>query len=136
MRPKRSATGLLVHGDWVTGQNDEAPTCVATAVANSLLAVTGLRVTNDQVLLLFRQSGGGQGVSMADSLMALATHGIAGVKPASYRPTAGPYRTGDIVGVAGTHAACYVSYGLISWGDVLPDEWELDGEAWRIDWAA
>ncbi len=134
--PKRSAAGLLACGEWVTGYNDEAPTCLATAIANSLLSVTGLRVTDDDVLLLFRQSGGGHGVSVADSLAALATHGIGGHRPASYAPLEGALGLGDIVGLAGTHAACFTENGPVSWGATVSGDWEPDGEAWRIDWAA
>ena len=138
--PKRSAAGLIIHdGGWVTGFNDEAPTCVPTAIANSLMLVTGLPVTDDDVLQLFIDAGGDRyGVSLAVCMAALATHGIGGHKLASRCcPATGEMQPGDIVGLAGRHAACFTTEGLISWGALFdPGEWQLDGEAWRISWAA
>ncbi len=135
-RRRRSAAGLLAwHGDWVTGYNDVAPTCVPTAIANSLLAVTGQRVTDDDVLLLFRQSGGVHDVTVADSLRALAVHGIGGHRPVACLPWGGPLASGDIAGVGGVHAAAMTDAGLISWGAPLPGGWEPDGEVWRVRWS-
>lgn len=132
--PLRSAAGLLIYGDWVTGYNDDAPTCVATAIANSLLAVKGIRVTDDDVLFLHRLSGGGHGVSMAAALAVLTARGIGGYQARARRLCESPPRLGDIVGIGGVHAACQTDVGLVSWGDVIGPEWEPDGESWRIDW--
>lgn len=136
---RRSAAGLISYeGDWINGFNSEAPTCVPTAIANSLMAVTGQRVTDDDVMLLFMQAGGNRlGVSVAECLAALATHGIGGHKPSgACCPAIGTLDTGDLVGLAYTHAACLTADGLVTWGDVLALDLaaEFDGEAWRIDW--
>lgn len=104
------------------------------------MVVTGLPVSDDDVIRLFEQSGGDRyGVSAAVCMAALATHGIGGHRPSGRCcPVSGPMRPGDIVGLAGSeHAACFTYEGLVSWGALLdPAEWELDGEAWRISWAA
>jgi hypothetical protein len=112
---------------------------MATAIANSLMTVTGLPVTDDDVMLLFGQAGGNRrGVSMAVCLAALATHGIGGHKPSGRCcPVTGALETGDIVGLAGTHAAVYTGEGLVSWGELTPQADAVpDGEVWRISWVA
>jgi hypothetical protein len=102
--------------------------------------VTGERVTDDDVLRLWEQSGGGDGVSIADTLAAAFRYGIGGHKPAAYF-TAGNVGNGCILGLSdglNDHAVCYTPAGLISWGAPLDAElsqdWQLDGEAWFIDW--
>lgn len=148
-KPKRGAAGLTMSPAdgalWLTGGNDEYPSCVATAIGNSLLAVTGIRVTDEDVLALHQWAGSGDGVSIADTLAKLAKHGIGGHRPAWYAPhepgTGG--RNGLIVGMTDgvdDHAVTLTRQGLISWGAPLSDKlafgWQQDGEAWYINWEA
>lgn len=137
---KRSAAGLIkVGGDWITGFNQEAPTCVPAAIANSLMAVTGLGVTDDEVLELFERAGGDRhGVSVAECIAALATHGIGGHRPhGACCVSLGELNLGDIIGLAGSHTACYTTDGLVSWGDILTEYLAGDvEEVWRITWTA
>lgn len=141
-RPKRAAAGLVVAGDWwIAGRNDDEPSCVATAIANSLLAQTGVRATEEQVLKLHWQiSGGGDGVSISDALASVMQSGLAGVRPADSW-VAGVRLRGAIVGLTdGTrdHAVTFTPQGLISWGAPLDfdtaEGWFEDGEIWNIDW--
>jgi hypothetical protein len=116
---KRGAPGLCAEGFWVTAGNDRLDTCVAVAVANSCLAVTGLRVPDWQVLAL-------AGVrSIPDVLAGLGV---------PFRATEG-LADGVILGVAGAHAVTVHDGALVSWGAEYP----LDGlgaveEAWEVGW--
>jgi hypothetical protein len=145
---KRAAVGSqAIHdrphgGLWISGGNDELPSCVAAAVANSLLAVTGERVTDNDVLRLWELSGGGDGVSIPDTLSAAFQFGIGGHKPAAWFPVGNPlYANGLLLGMTdglNDHAVTLTPKGLISWGAPLDAEaaegWHLDGDYWFIDW--
>jgi hypothetical protein len=116
---KRGAPGLCAEGWWVTAGNDRLDTCVAVAVANSYLAVTGLRVPDWQVLAL---------AGMRTIPGVLEALGV------PYGP-AGGLCGGVILGVAGEHAVTVHDGALVSWGAEHP----LDGlgeieEAWEVCW--
>jgi hypothetical protein len=146
--PKRSAAGLAVPGDWIVGGNDELPSCVAASVANSLLSVTGIRVSDADVLELHELADLGDGVSISDVLSSLMLYGIGGHQPArvmnvgdALAQAPGSYPLGLVIGVTdgvNDHAVTWTPQGLISWGaplsESLAHEWFLDGEAWFIDW--
>ena len=142
-KPKRAAPfGLMPSGgEWVYGYNDTEPTCVATAIANSLLAVTGIRATEEQVMKLHRHAGGGDGVSISDALASVVVNGLSGVRPAGYWVVS-CMDEGSIVGMTdgvSDHAVAQTPSGLlISWGAPLDPElaegWFEDGEIWHIDW--
>ena len=114
---------------------------MATAIANSLLAQTGIRASEEAVLKLHRHAGGGgDGVSISDALASVMQSGLAGVRPAGYW-VAGFRLRGAIVGLTDgvrDHAATWTPQGLISWGAPLSGElaegWFEDGEIWNIDW--
>jgi hypothetical protein len=139
---KRGAVGLALGSEWITGSNDELPSCVATAVANSLLAVTGIRVSDADVLELHELAGGGDGVSISDTLTAVMEHGIAGYRPRWIATTSTTHLTaGGILGLTdgkNDHAVTVTPEGLISWGALmgagLTHEWWIDGEIWHIEW--
>lgn len=140
---RRAAIGdVLESGYWLTGSNDEMPSCVATAVGNSLLAATGIRVGDDDVLALFLMAGEGP-VSIAHTLATLSREGISRVRPISavLMDEGAGLMPGDILGLTdgvNDHAATWTTQGLISWGAPLDldlaDGWFLDGEHWRISW--
>jgi hypothetical protein len=81
-RRKAGAGAPAVPGQWITGGNGEHETCAATAVANSLLAATGVRASEGDVLALHEAAGGdADGASLASVLAAAARCGLAGVRP-------------------------------------------------------
>lgn len=138
--PNGYSATLSPHGYWVAGENDTAPTCVATAIANSLLAQTGIRVSDADVMHLHDLASNSDGVSIAECLAVLGWYGIGGWQPVSYEP-AEDFRVGSIVGLSdgkNDHAVTYTPAGLISWGAPLEGDlakgWFTDGEAWSIDW--
>jgi hypothetical protein len=140
-KAKRTAAGLIVPGYWIAGQNNEQPSCVATAIANSLLAIKGVRATDDQVLRLHRHAGGDDGVRISDALASVMQSGLAGYRPSGYWLTGYSGSNGLIVGLSdgvNDHAATLTYQGLISWGAPLDAElaqgWLYDGESWCIDW--
>lgn len=136
--------GMMVSEyGWVRGLNEEYPTCVATAIANSLLTVRGIRATDDQVMRLHYHAGAGSGngVSIADALGSVMDCGLAGVRPVAYFAINRDPGFGSILGMTdgeNDHAVTLTSSGLIAWGAPLPEEmadaWMLDGEAWHVQW--
>jgi hypothetical protein len=139
-KPKRAAAGLVTGGFWITGANDEQPSCVATAIANSLLAATRVRATEEQVMILHRHAGGGDGVSISDALASVMQSGLAGYKPAAYWVT-DKLTEATIVGMSdgvNDHAVTRFGDYLISWGAAMDrgaaEGWYLDGEMWHIRW--
>lgn len=136
-KARRAAPAYALHdapeGHWVTGGNLTGPSCAATAAANSLLVCTGYRATEADVLMLASLSrADGEGVSVYDTLATANLFGLAGWTP-EFEP-ADELEDGVIAGAAGTHAVVSAPAGLISWGGILPDWWELDGELWRVKW--
>ena len=143
-KPKpRGAPGHADSGyGWIGELNEEYPACVAVAVANSLLAVRGVRATDDQVMRLHHDSGAASddGVNISDCLASVMQYGLAGFRPAGYWATDGPVQ-GDVLGASdgeNDHAVTVTEHGLISWGAPLDGElaetWQFDGEAWHIQW--
>lgn len=149
-KPKRG-TSMPVDPSvyWLTGANDEYPTCVSVAIANSLLAATGARVTDYDVLVLHRLCASGDGVSIPDALEVVSKFGIGGHKPARFldvgdaavQAPVAPEAGNLIIGMSDgkdDHAALWTPHGLISWGTPLSTYeaigWYADGEAWFIDW--
>lgn len=134
---------------WVMGGNDWHSGCAAAAVANSLLATTGHRVTDQDVTELYFATtrGADTGASMAATLGALAERGIGGWFPAGIRwlPGLPEDPDGVIVGLPG-HAAVLYDGGLITWGRrVAAEAWDHclpEGTTarppggWQVDWAA
>lgn len=127
---------------WSMGCNDIGPTCASAAVANHLLAHTGLAMTEQEVILLHMLAGGSDGADIPSVLEALrsrpalAAGGRAGV--------AGFFRADEELAVPGLvvvtalahgrHAVLSHPAGMVSWGGVLP--WEgAPLEAWAIEWA-
>ena len=127
---KKKKLGLarpVLEGPWVTGLNDEYPTCMATAVANSLLLTTGIRVSDEAVLDLHLRAGGDQvGATAVDVLHELYCGGIGGIRPRSVGP-------GLSVIALGPHAAAVTPGGLVTWGTLVPFAAGFD-DAWGIDW--
>jgi hypothetical protein len=65
--PKRKLAGAPLGGGWILGGNDTADNCAAVAVANALLAATGLRVPDAELLRIHDRAGP---LSIAEALAA------------------------------------------------------------------
>ena len=112
----------------------DLPVCGPVAIAEHLLAATGVHATDSQILdLAYRTSGG----CFADYLDQVATGGLAGVRLACF------WRCDDELAVPGLvygvqfrtgyHTVLMVPGGMISWGMLLP----VTGrplEAWALNW--
>lgn len=134
----RKATGA-VAGEWISGGNDVIPCCAAAAVANSLLACTGWRVTDEQVIALHVKAAGSLlgAASIEDVLMILAEEGLAGMIPSAMTP--GVLGHGAIAGLSvpgwEPHAVAVTDHGVISWGAGLNGGLLAHAdEAWQLTW--
>jgi hypothetical protein len=125
-----------VAAGWILGWNDDLDTCAAAALANSLLACTGHRAADRDVLDLHLAvtRGAGQLASMSAVLAAARERGISGWHPAvTYQDV--PAGDGAIVTFPG-HAAVWYGQGLVSWGQHLPAD-AMDGPpggGWEVQW--
>jgi phage tail protein X len=110
------------------------PLCAAVAVAASLAWAGGPEAGHGQVWELYQRTGPGP---VADVLEAVAEHGLAGWRLASFEPACPDlYFPGLVYGIQlsiGYHAVLSTRHGMLSWGMVLP----LLGtpeEAWILGW--
>ena len=120
---------------WMPGCINERPVCYATAIANHLLAATGITATDRDILKLHELAGGDDGALIALALEAARVHGLAGVKLKGAVPCEQIF-PGMVVGVAtrrGYHAVLAHPYGMISWGLLMPRTGEPQ-EAWALEW--
>jgi hypothetical protein len=126
----------------ISGCNDAYPTCAAAAVANHLLAATGLRMSEDAVLRLHRQAGGDDDGSYIEAVLEVlrATGWLflgRTTRLLSFtRTDEDVIVSGLVVGVSLPHARHAVlshPLGMVSWGQVMP--WTGEPyEAWALDW--
>ena len=95
-RYKASHVGLAnadaIAGGWILGGNDWHRGCAAVALANSLLAATGLRVTGRDVLDLYWLTADDPdtGAGVLATLEAAAEFGLGGYRPVWEACTHGP----------------------------------------------
>jgi len=84
--PARAAAPPL-DGGWLCGLNDAYDICAPVAIANHLLAETGRRVTDEDILRLYETvtGGGDHGAPIADALAAAMTDGIGCCFPRAVR---------------------------------------------------
>ena len=88
-RHKAARVGLAVpgavSGGWILGGNGWHQGCAAVALANHLYASTGLRVSTQDVLGLYRLTADdpAQGASIQATLEAAAEYGLGGMRPAA-----------------------------------------------------
>ena len=166
-QPTRRTVALAgpeLAGAWILGGNDRYADCAAAAVANSLLACTGVITAGRDVLRLHLAAAGdpGEGASIEDILRAAAVTGLAGAGPASWdlldedEPAAGDGLILDLdLGEAqmsqdawdcdpdpgwGTHAAVLAGDSVVTWGGLIPVTAEFleyqVAAAWRVNWEA
>ena len=138
-----AAPGTALASEWIVRPNDDGWTmCAPVAVANSLLAATGIQASNGEIERLYRAAGGigGTGVPLAAGLEAAALTGLAGCHLDGYWPT-DRYACADLLlmfvtGVPGLHAAAYRGGKVITWGDEIPLD-DMDAVvlgAWSLAW--
>lgn len=126
---------------WSMGCNDQGPTCASAAVANHLLACTGLEMTEYEVALLHMMAGGDDGADVPSVLEALraaprlAARGQ-GRLLSFFRADEQVIVPGLVVVTGlghGRHAVLSHPRGMVSWGSVRP--WEgVPLEAWSVAW--
>jgi hypothetical protein len=140
---KASKLARVPAGEWICGPNETAPLCAPVAVANSLLACTGVRATHGELERLYRAAGGhrGTGAPLAALLAAAAARGLAGCG-LTWEALHGGYTAvpGAVVLLdldAGLHSAAITSDGLaVLWGEPS-DVTTLTGtaeEAFSLTW--
>jgi hypothetical protein len=74
-------------GEWILGGNDRVPDCAAAAVANSLLAATGWRASDDDVIDLYCRAGG---TTVQAALRAAERFGLGSMRPSGFGSLPGP----------------------------------------------
>jgi hypothetical protein len=138
------AAGTVLAERWIAGPNDGGWTmCGAVAVANHLLAVTGIQASNAAVERLYRDAGGlgDSGAPMEFLFAAAASTGLQGCRLASWSPAITAPAAGIALmllpGIPDAHAAAITPGGLaVMWGDEVPlaslDALVLD--AWSLTW--
>lgn len=124
---------------WLPGCDEERPVCAVTAVANHLLAVTGIIAGDDDMLGLHELAGGDSGATIEDILDAAMHCGLAGRRLARFG-AADRACPGTVTGLAmtggGYHAVLVAPAGMmVSWGMVLPQVGS-PAESWWLDWEA
>lgn len=133
---------LLYPGfDWPLGCNDAIPTCASVAVAAHMQAVTGLTLTDAEILKLHNLAGGDKGAQISDVLEAMAGNALSfcygRVKLLHFFRTDEQFLlSGLVVGVRlphTGHAVVSAPGGMISWGRYMPWEGEPE-EAWCLEW--
>jgi hypothetical protein len=144
VKKKAAFAGPPRDGEWITGANDVYPLCGPVAVANSLLAATGVVASNGDIERLYRAAGGhgDSGADMEDLLAAAMAEGLAGYRLAGYRHAGTNLWPGlvlllSIDGVPVWHAAATAADGrVISWGETTTIS-ELSAsveDAWSLTW--
>ena len=128
---------------WSMGCNDAGPTCASAAVANHLLASTGLEMTEQEIALLHMLAGGHDGADIPSvlevllarpALVAGARGGLARFFQADEQALVPGLVVVTDLGHA-RHAVLSHPGGMVSWGGIRP--WEGSPlEAWAIEWAA
>jgi len=138
---KKAALPVAAYRDqpvlWLPGCNDRLPVCAVVAVANQLLAATGITASDEDMLTLHGLAGGDDGASIESVLDAAAHHGLAGARLTSFGlADVGEAWPGMVCGIGtprGYHAVLAHPYGMISWGLLMPRIGTLE-EAWTLTW--
>src|ERR1039458_8656013 len=148
VKKKAAFAGPPRGGEWITGPNDVYPLCGPVAVANSLLAATGVVASNGDIERLYRVAGGhgDSGADMEALMAAAAAEGLAGCRVAGYQKVITPGTSVIAPGlvlllslddVPVWHAAATAADGrVISWGETTTIS-ELSArveDAWSLTW--
>ena len=137
-----SAPGTALASKWIVGPNDDGWTmCAPVAIANHLLAVTGIEASNAEIERLYRAAGGSrsQAAPLASYLASAAETGLAGCRLAGYERAivdGADLLLLAIAGVPELHVAAVVNGSAVMWGDETPLA-DLDADlldAWSLHW--
>lgn len=139
--PAKAAMGVLGAG-WITGPNETRDLCGPVALANALLAATGIHASNGEIERLYRAGGGigDTGIPIPVLLTEATVTGFAGCGLTWRTVIHG--NDADLVlmevaGVADAHAAAITPGGLaVMWG-AEPSLNDLDARllgAWSLTW--
>jgi hypothetical protein len=124
-------------GPWTLGGNGCWPSCAAAALANHLLATTGIAASEQEILALHLAAGGGS-VSIGEQLEAARETGLAGVHLTEFGPLEDSCDLpGAIAGVSlpRSHAVLLAPDGMmITWGRQMPLRAGMIEEAWWARW--
>jgi hypothetical protein len=142
--PAKAAGTVLAGTRWIVGPNESGWTmCGPVAVANHLLAVTGVEASNADMEALYRTAGGigDTGAPLEFCLAAAHVSGLAGCRLHTWQRAERPEDAGvlllDIDGLTGAHAAAVVPGGKgILWGAEV-DLTDLAAhviDAWTLNW--
>jgi hypothetical protein len=138
-KPKPAVAAVAAGLDWVAC-NEILPCCSAVAAANSLLAVTGWRVSDDDVYALHFAAGGtaDEGASLAEVMETLLGCGLAGIRPARITPVE-DFPDGAVAAVLVPgwewHAVAVTDGLAASWGGLLDGEvLDYAHEVWALTW--
>lgn len=124
--PKRTLAGAPLGGTWILGGNDVAGNCALVAVANALLAATGERISDGELLRIHDRAGP---LSIPEALQALGLN-FPELQPGGDSPWS---CVAGLVTPHGPHAALLLGDDLVTWGGVLslPEDWEIE-ELWAV----
>lgn len=141
--PAKAAGAVLEDTRWITGPNDTRDLCGPVALANALLATTGVEAPNGEIERLYKAAGGigDTGAPVPYLLAEAAASGLAGCRVASYEVLPSLSGAGLILmelnGGFGVHAAAVTPAGAaVMWSAEIPLD-GLDAEvfaAWSLTW--
>lgn len=127
---------------WLGACDTEYPACPVIAVANHLLAATGIAMTEKEILALYQLADGSDdGVVISHLLETIHGHTLefsgGSVRLAGFcQVDENLILNGYIVGLRLPHVGhAVVAHpgGMVSWGQVMP--WEgVAEEAWAVEW--
>jgi hypothetical protein len=137
-----SAPAAVLGEQWITGPNDSRDLCAPVALANNLLAATGIEAGNGEIERLYRAAGaiGDGGVPVPVLLAEAATSGLAGCRLAEARLARDAADANLVLmdlGELGVHAANVTDgEAAVMWGAEIPLT-DLDAVflgAWFLTW--
>jgi hypothetical protein len=126
---------------WLTGPNATRPLCGPVAVANHLLAVTGIEASNAEMERLYRAAGGiGESGVPMEFVFAAACDGFAGEKLATWDRVS-HVSDADVLllhlpALRKIHAAAVLDGNVIAWGEEIPlaHLYATPIAAWSLAW--
>lgn len=125
-----AAAGAVAESPWLRGMNDSHRTCVATAIANSLMAATGI-VLSDRDILGFGEditveNALHYAISLGLELEAMWCEGAPAVLEPGYLLL--------LDHAAGVHTVLYAGDDeMVSWGGLEPLSGRVE-QTWKLSW--
>jgi hypothetical protein len=135
--PKKRAAFTVtprVNPEWITAGNDDGTgNCVAVAVANHLLAATGYRMKDTEVMMLHWLGDD----TIEGALKVLETGRAGWWKVAEYKPS-DKVVPGMLIGYETREGKDHAGLAMpgdrvITWGEACPLDGDVE-EAWSVRW--